>query len=141
MDTNNTTKITVQSIVNVNIEKAWQLWTNPEDIKAWNNASDDWHTTHAVNDLRSGGSFNYHMEAKDGSFGFDFSGRYKNVILHKQINVILDDNRQLDISFISNGNTTEIIECFDAENQNSVELQRFGWQSILDNFKRYAESK
>lgn len=141
MDTNNTTKITVQTIVNCNIAKAWYLWTNPEDIKAWNNASADWHTTNAVNNLHKGGKFNYRMEAKDGSFGFDFSGTYKNVILHKQMNVILDDNRELDISFISKGNTTEIIECFDAENQNPVELQRIGWQNILDNFKKHAESK
>ena len=140
MDTNNTTKITVQSIVNVNIEKAWHLWTNPEDIKAWNNASDDWHTTHAVNNLRSGGSFNYRMEAKDGSFGFDFEGTYTRVIEFELIEYSFGA-RLASVSFQQEEAGVRVMVEFDAEEENSPEDQRQGWQAILDNFARHVLAK
>ncbi len=131
--------ITVQTIVNLTVEKVWHFWTNPEDIVNWNHASEDWHTTKASNDLYKGGRFTYRMEAKDGSMGFDFGGVYENIINQKQIDIILDDDRKVNITFISNDNSTEIIETFEAETENPIELQRFGWQCIMDNFKKYAE--
>jgi len=135
------TKITVTALVNAPVESAWNTWTNPADIVQWNTASDDWHTTKAENDLRTGGTFSYRMEAKDGSMGFDFAGVYETVIPHKHITYSLGDDRKVTIDFISENNQTKVVETFDAEQTHSVELQRHGWQSILDNFKKVAESK
>jgi uncharacterized protein YndB with AHSA1/START domain len=134
------TKITVETTVNANVEIVWVLWTSPLHIVKWNHASDDWHTTTAENDLKVGGSFSYRMEAKDGSSGFDFAGTYDVVEQHKQISYSLGDNRKVDIIFQEHGDGTKVIETFDAESSNTLELQRFGWQSILDNFKKYVES-
>lgn len=138
--TSEKTIITVQAIVNAPLEKVWKLWTDPKHIVSWNNASDDWHTPHAENDLRAGGKFLARMEAKDGSFGFDFSGTYTNVEPQKQIEYTLDDGREVIISFVSGENGTTVTEQFEAENENPVELQQAGWQAILDNFKKYAEA-
>lgn len=132
-------KITIKSTVNVNVKKVWEYWTEPECIKRWNTASEDWHTTIAENDLRVGGKFLSRMEAKDGSFGFDFGGVYDEVELHKLISYTLGDERKVRIIFEENGNKTEITEIFEAESENSVELQKNGWQSILDNFRKYSE--
>ncbi|AGF57906.1 uncharacterized protein YndB with AHSA1/START domain [Clostridium saccharoperbutylacetonicum] len=132
-------KITIEATVNVNVKKVWEYWTEPECIKRWNTASEDWHTTIAENDLRVGGKFLSRMEAKDGSFGFDFGGVYDEVELHKLISYTLGDERKVRIIFEENGNKTEITEIFEAESENSVELQKNGWQSILDNFKKYSE--
>ncbi|WP_459478191.1 SRPBCC family protein [Clostridium saccharoperbutylacetonicum] len=132
-------KITIKATVNVNVKKVWEYWTEPKCIKRWNNASEDWHTTIAENDLRVGGKFLSRMEAKDGSFGFDFGGVYDEVELHKLISYTLGDERKVRIIFEENGNKTEITEIFEAESENSVELQKNGWQSILDNFKKYSE--
>jgi uncharacterized protein YndB with AHSA1/START domain len=132
-------KITIKATVNVNVKKVWEYWTEPECIKRWNTASGDWHTTIAENDLRVGGKFLSRMEAKDGSFGFDFGGIYDEVELHKLISYTLGDERKVRIIFEENGNKTEITEIFEAESENSVELQKNGWQSILDNFKKYSE--
>ena len=140
METANTTKITVQSIIKAPIEKVWKFWTGPEHITKWNNASDDWHTPRAENDLRVGGKFVSRMEARDGSFGFDFGGVYDEVTLNEKITYTMDDSRRVTIHFTSNGNETKVVETFDAENTHSVEMQRGGWQAILDNFKKYAES-
>lgn len=134
-------QITVKNTVNAPAAKVWDLWTSPEHIVKWNNPSDDWHTTHAENDLRVGGKFLSRMEAKDESFGFDFSGTYTEVTPQKHIAYTLDDNRKVSISFAEKGGTTEIVETFDAESQNSPDMQRQGWQAILDNFKSYAEAK
>lgn len=134
------TIITVQTIVNAPLEKVWKLWTDPKHIVSWNNASDDWHTPHAENDLRAGGKFLARMEAKDGSFGFDFSGVYTKVEPQKQIEYTLDDGREVKISFVSDGNETTVFEQFEAEQENSMELQQAGWQAILDNFKKYPEA-
>src|SRR5687768_1936150 len=140
METANTTAITVQTIVNAPIEKVWKFWTEPGHIIHWNNASDDWHTSRAENDLRVGGKFSARMEAKDGSFGFDFSGDYTNVEEHKTIEYTMGDGRKVKIDFSSEGKATKVVETFDAENTHSVEMQRTGWQAILDNFKKYTET-
>lgn len=139
METTARTKITISASINAPIEEVWKRWTHPEDIVGWNHASDDWHTPRAENDLSRGGHFNYRMEARDGSFGFDFSGVYDLVIINKQIDYTLDDDRIVKILFTAAGDQTEITETFEAEGTNAIELQRFGWQSILDNFKKYAE--
>jgi uncharacterized protein YndB with AHSA1/START domain len=140
METNTATKITVHSTINAPVEKVWQLWSAPEHITQWCSASDDWHVPHAENDLRTGGNFSTRMEAKDGSFGFDFGGVYDDVKHHEFIAYTMGDGRKVSINFKSNNNTTEVIETFDAETQNPVEMQRTGWQAILDNFKKYTEA-
>ncbi len=139
METENNSKITVKTTVNVPVEKAWECWTEPNHITKWNNASDEWHTPVCENDLRTGGKFLSRMEAKDGSFGFDFGGIYDEVKLYRTIKYTLGDGRKVDISFVSKGNETEIIEMFEAEMENSIELQQNGWQSIIDNFKKYTD--
>ena len=131
--------ITINTTVNAPIENVWKCFNEPEHIKRWNNASEDWHTPAAENDLRPGGRFNYRMEAKDGSFGFNFSGTYDEVKLFERVDYTLDDDRRVKVTFIGDGNTTVVTESFEAEATNSLELQRAGWQSILDNFKRYTE--
>lgn len=136
-----TKMITVEATVNAPVLKVWNFWTSPEHIIHWNNASDDWHTTRAENDFRTGGSFLSRMEAKDGSFGFDFAGAYNEIKALELIIYTLFDGRKVRINFETAGNATTIIESFEAENENSTELQKHGWQSILDNFKRYVESK
>jgi uncharacterized protein YndB with AHSA1/START domain len=133
-------KVKIQASVNANVEKVWKLWNAPEHITQWNSASPEWHTPKAENDLREGGQFTFRMEAKDGSYGFDFGGTYDKVIPNKAISYALEDGRRVDISFEDKGGGTEITEVFDAESENSVEMQRAGWQAILDNFKKYAES-
>lgn len=132
--------ITVEATVNAPIEKVWKLWTTPEHIMKWNNASDDWHTPTAENDLRVGGKFLSRMEAKDGSSGFDFWGIYDEVKTNERIAYTMGDDRKVEIIFKSQGNTTTVTETFEAEGENSVELQQQGWQAILNNFKTYAES-
>jgi uncharacterized protein YndB with AHSA1/START domain len=134
------TTITVQASIKASVEKVWALWTNPWHIVHWNNASDDWHTPKAENDIRAGGKFLWRMEAKDGSMGFDFVGVYNKVEPHRRIEYTLDDDRVVAITFASEGDQTTVTETFEAEDTNSLELQQQGWQSILDNFKRYVEA-
>lgn len=131
--------ITVQATIDLPIDKVWKYWTTPDDITKWNYASDDWHSPQAVNDLQEGGRFSYRMEAKDGSIGFDFSGIYNKVILHKKIDYTLDDDREVTITFSSVDGKTEIIETFEAENEYTYEMQQAGWQAILNNFKKRVE--
>lgn len=133
-------KITVQVTVKAMMDKAWKVWTTPADIIQWNAASDDWHTTKAENDLKVGGKFSYRMEAKDGSFGFDFGGTYDDIKTNKLIAYTMDDGRTSVISFEPKGNETSIVQTFEAETENTIELQQFGWQAIMNNFKKYAES-
>ena len=140
METNNKNFITIQTLINAPVAFVWKKWTTPEDIIQWYAASDDWHTTKAENDLRPGGSFSSRMEAKDGSFGFDFGGVYEQVILHKLIEYTLGDGRTVSIVFSVENGMTKIVETFEAENTNPIEMQQKGWQSILDNFKNYTES-
>ena len=140
MQPENKTTITVKTIVNAPVEKVWKYWSSPEHITQWNNASDDWHTPRAENDLRKGGKFSARMEAKDGSLGFDFGGVYDNVQENNLIAYTMGDGRKVEIRFSENGNETKIEETFEAENQNSIEMQKAGWQAILDNFKKYTET-
>jgi len=137
---NQATSITVENTVNAPVEKVWQFFTSPEHITKWNFASDDWECPYAENDLRAGGKFLSRMEAKDGSFGFDFGGVYDEVIPNKVINYSIGDGRKVNILFSAAGGETKIITTFDAESVNPVEMQRGGWQAILNNFKKYTES-
>ena len=123
--------ITVQATVKAPAKKVWKLYTGTEHVTHWNNASDDWHTPRAENDLKAGGKFLFRMEAKDGSAGFDFSGVYDEVETNKLIAYTMDDGRKA---------KTTIAVTFEAENENSIEMQRSGWQAILDNFKKYADA-
>jgi len=140
METANRTTITVQSTINASVEKVWKYWSGPEHITKWCNASDDWHTPRAENDLRVGGRFQSRMEARDGSMGFDFGGVYDEVKTNELISYTMDDTRKVKIRFTSNGNETKVVESFEAEDANPIELQRGGWQAILDNFKKYVEA-
>jgi uncharacterized protein YndB with AHSA1/START domain len=134
------TIITVRASVNAPVETVWKHWTSHESITGWNRASDDWHCPVATNDLKKGGKFNYRMEARDGGMGFDFEGVYDNVIVNKQIDYTLGDSRKVKITFSGKGAKTDVIETFEAENTNPIDLQRTGWQSIMDNFKKFTES-
>jgi len=140
METTNKTSITVENAVNAPVEKVWKMWTGPEHIVKWNNASDDWHTPTAENDLRVGGKFLSRMEAKDGSFGFDFGGVYDNVKINELIEYTIGDGRKVSVRFTGNGGKTRVIETFEAEGTNPIEMQRAGWQAILNNFKKYTEA-
>jgi uncharacterized protein YndB with AHSA1/START domain len=131
--------VTIDAKVNAPVDKVWELWTGPEHIIKWNAASEDWHTTSADNDLVVGGKFSSRMEAKDGSFGFDFGGVYDEVDEHERIVYTLDDGRKVWTTFTKIDGGTEIISTFEAESQNPIEFQKAGWQSILNNFKNYAE--
>lgn len=133
-------KINIEATINASLEKVWQYYTEPKHITQWNNASDDWHTTRAENDLRQGGKFLYRMEAKDGSFGFDFGGVYDEVKANELIGYTMDDGRKAKIVFASADDRTKIEIDFDAETENPIELQRDGWQAILDNFKKYVQT-
>lgn len=137
METNHPV-ITVEAIVHAPVEKVWEYWTVPGHITKWSNSSDDWHTPYAENDLKVGGKFVTRMEAKDGSFGFDFGGTYDEVRVQEFISYTLEDGRKVEITFISHGNDTKVIEVFDPETTNPVEMQQEGWQAILENFKKYA---
>lgn len=133
-------RITVKNTVKSSANKVWELWSNPEHIVKWNTPSEDWHTPRAENDLRVGGKFLSRMEAKDGSFGFDFSGTYNEVVPQKRIAYTMDDGRKVEVDFKEQKGETEIVSTFDPETQNPIEMQRDGWQAILDNFKKYAEN-
>ncbi|MFD2163530.1 SRPBCC family protein [Paradesertivirga mongoliensis] len=140
METVKTNTITVEATVNAPVSKVWKLWTGAEHITNWCNASDDWHAPYAENDLKVGGKFTTTMAAKDGSFSFDFGGIYDVVEENKLIEYTMGDGRHVSVTFEQQGNQTKVVETFDAENQNSEEMQRSGWQAILDNFKKYTEA-
>ena len=133
-------KITVETSVKAPVEKAWRAWTTPADIKQWNSASPDWHTTQASVDLREGGSFSSRMEAKDGSMGFDFAGTYTKIVFNELIECSFGD-RTLRVEFVPMPGGVTVRETFDAESTHSVEQQREGWQAILDNFARHVEAQ
>lgn len=139
METKIKTAITVEATILAPVEKVWELWTTPHHIMKWNNASEDWHTPHAENDLRVGGRFVSRMAAKDGSMSFDFGGTYDQVKTNELIAYTMDDGRKTSVVFTKKGNQTYVSETFDAEGENSIEMQRAGWQAILNNFKKYAE--
>ena len=133
-------KITVETRVAAPIENVWSAWTTPEDIKQWNAASDDWHTTAAAVDLREGGAFSARMEARDGSMGFDFAGTYKKIVQHELIESVLGD-RVVKVEFLPGVGGVTVRETFDTEPTHSEEQQRLGWQAILDRFARYVVTK
>ena len=132
-------QITVHTTIQAPIEKVWQCWTGPEHITKWNQASPDWHTPKASNDLRVGGKFTSTMAAKDGSMSFDFEGVYDKVEPNQLIEYTIADGRKVSIQFNSNKNETSVVETFEAEGTNSLELQQAGWQAIMDSFKNYVE--
>ena len=136
----NKTIITVETTVNAPVEKVWKFWTEPRHIIRWNNASADWCTTKAENDLREGGSFSATMAAKDGSFSFDFGGVYDKIKKHELIEYTLGDGRKVKVVFSSAGDQTKVVEEFEAESTHSIEMQKGGWQSIMDNFKKHVEA-
>jgi uncharacterized protein YndB with AHSA1/START domain len=133
------TKIQIEATVSAPPQKVWSYWTKPEHITKWNFASPDWHCPSAKNELRAGGSYSARMEAKDGSFGFEFEAVYDEVVDQKKITYTMGDGRQATTSFEPVGHQTKVTTVFDAESQNSVEMQKNGWQAILNNFKKYTE--
>lgn len=134
------TKITISALVNAPINKVWDNWTKPEHITKWNFAIDTWQCPTASNDLKVGGKYIARMEAKDGSFGFDFEAIYDTVIDKQELTYTMTDGRKATTIFAGNGNETSVTTVFDAESENPVEMQQQGWQAILDNFKKYTET-
>ena len=132
-------KITVETRVKAGLNAVWTAWNSPADIKRWNAASEDWHTTQSSVDLRKGGKFSSRMEAKDGSAGFDFEGTYTQVVPRKLIEYRMSDGREVKVEFAEAGGAVLVKETFDAESQNPPEMQRQGWQAILDSFARHVE--
>ena len=132
-------KITVETVVQASLDKVWKAWNTPEDIIQWNAASDDWHTPRSSVDLRPGGKIWARMEARDGSMGFDFEGTYTSVIDREFIEFTMPDSRSVAVKFEEAHGAVKITETFDADNEYPIEMQREGWQSILENFKRYVE--
>lgn len=141
METTTKPLITIEAMVNVSVQKVWKLWTTPSEIIQWNSASTDWHTPRAEHDLRPGGKFSFRMEAKDGSMGFDFGGVYDVVKPNEYLEYTIGDGRKVKITFTTLGNETKVVETFEAEGTNPIEMQRGGWQAILNNFKKYAEAR
>ena len=139
METTEKTAITVETVVKAPVEKVWKFWNEPEHITQWCFASDDWHAPHAENDLRKDGKLKTTMAAKDGSFSFEFEGVYTNVVPYKRIEYNIVDGRKVDIRFSPVGNETKVTETFEAESTNPIEMQRGGWQAILDNFRKHVE--
>ena len=135
-----TQKVTITTTINADTKKVWSYWNEPEHIMQWNSPSDDWGCPRSENDLRVGGKFKSRMEAKDGSFGFDFEGTYDDVVPQKTIAYTMPDGRQVHTTFESQGDKTQVTTLFDPEDQNPVDFQKAGWQAILDNFKKYTET-
>ena len=133
-------KITVERVVRAKLDRVWAAWNNPADIEQWNAAQSDWHTTRSSVDLREGGKFAARMEAKDGSEGFDFEGTYTRVVPRSRIEYRMSDGREVQVEFTERPGGVLVRETFDAETQNPPEMQRGGWQAILDNFGRHVES-
>jgi uncharacterized protein YndB with AHSA1/START domain len=133
-------KITVEKVVRASLSSVWQSWNNPDDIKQWNAASDDWHTTQSSVDLREGGKYSARMEAKDGSAGFDFEATYTRIVPGRLIEFRMSDGRDVTVQFSEAPGGVRVRETFEAENENDPELQRQGWQAILDNFARHVQS-
>lgn len=136
----NTTKITVEATVSADINKVWDYYTKPEHITKWNFASDDWQCPKAENDMRVGGKYAARMEAKDGSFGFDFEATYNEIIDKEKFTYTMGDGREATVNFENLGNKTKVTVTFDAESVNSEEMQKGGWQTILNNFKKHTEN-
>lgn len=133
-------KIKIEATVSASAKKVWDCWTKPEHITKWNAASDDWHCPKAKNDLRVGGKYSARMEAKDGSFGFDFVAIYDEIVVQKRMTYTLEDGRRVSTDIEDLGGKTKVTTVFDAEQENPVDMQRAGWQAILNNFKKYVEA-
>ena len=133
-------RISIETLVNSDLDQVWKVWNDPEEIKVWNTAHEDWHTTESAVDLREGGTFRSRMEAKDGSVGFDFEGEYTRVEPKRALEYRMTDGREVQVEFVEEDGGVRVREAFDAETENSPEIQRAGWQAILDNFKRHVES-
>ena len=133
-------KIKIRTVVVAPLKKVWDSWTDPKHIIKWNFAPDDWQCPRASNDLTVGGKYSARMEAKDGSVGFDFEATYDEISEQKKITYTMGDGRKATTKFEDMGGTTKITTTFDAEIQNSEDMQKNGWQAILDNFKKYVES-
>jgi uncharacterized protein YndB with AHSA1/START domain len=134
-------KIAIETVVNASLSRVWDTWSNPADIKQWNAPQDDWHTTRSTVDLREGGKFLSRMEAKDGSAGFDFEGTYTRIVPQEIIEYRISDGREVKVEFVERADGVLVNTAFDAETENPPEMQRAGWQAILDNFGRYVEAK
>ncbi len=134
------TKITIHATISAGIQKVWNYYTQPEHITKWNFASPDWHCPSASNDMRNGGKYTARMEAKDGSFGFEFEATYSEITENQKFVYIMPDGREVSVSMNEDNHLTDITICFDAETENPVDLQRAGWQAILNNFKNYVEN-
>lgn len=132
--------IKIESVISAPVEKVWSYWTNPSHITNWNFASPDWCCPTASNDLQVGGRYSARMEAKDGSFGFDFEATYNEVVGQKRLTYTIADGRKVTTNFEQKGGSTKVTTEFEAEGQNPLEMQKNGWQSILDNFKAYTEN-
>ena len=133
-------KIVIETKVNAPLERVWQAWVSPNEITQWNQATAEWVCPRAEIDLRLGGHFVYRMEAKDGSMGFDFGGEFTAVETYKEIEYVLEDKRKVTTVFTDTGQGVTVAQTFDAEDENSAEQQKQGWQSILNNFKQYVET-
>lgn len=134
-------KITIETTVAAELSEVWSAWNSPEEIQQWNAASDDWHTTQSTVDLREGGRFLSRMEARDGSAGFDFEGTYTRIAPHRLIEYRMSDGREVRTEFIKGDGGVRVTIAFDAEAENPAEMQRQGWQAILNNFARHVETK
>lgn len=134
------TKITIEAQIAAPVQKVWAYYNKPQHITQWNFAHESWQCPSAENDLRPGGKLKSRMEARDGSFGFDFEATYDEVTDHKRIVYTIADGRKVETDFADVGGKTRIVTVFEAESENPVEMQKGGWQAILDNFKKYAEA-
>ena len=133
-------KITIEAVIDADIQKVWDYYNSPEHITKWNYASNDWHCPKAENDMKIGGVYLARMEAKDGSFGFDFKAIYDEIIPLAKVAYTLGDERKVVTTFVKQDDKTKVITFFDAEGVNLIDMQKAGWQSILNNFKRYTEN-
>lgn len=140
METQSKTKITIEADIQASVSKVWEIWNDPAQIVVWNVSSEGWHTPKASHELKPGGRFVFTLAAKDGSMSFDFSGTYDQVIPNELLTYTLDDERKVEVLFKNLGERTRVVQTFEAENTNPVELQRAGWQNILNSFKKYVES-
>lgn len=134
------TKVTIGTTINAPVEKVWNAFNTPEHVTKWCAASEDWHAPRAENDFREGGKSSTRMEAKDGSFGFDFGWTYDKIRENKSLEYTLDDDRKVSVDFEEADGGVKLTQTFETESQNPVEMQRDGWQAILDNFKKYVEN-
>lgn len=141
MDRTNESIITIETSIDSSLDVVWAYFTKPEHITGWNFASDDWCCPTAINNLHPGGRLVWRMEARDGSMAFDFSGTYSEVVPKRLITYRMDDDREVQVAFTNTGSGTHVKQTFEAEGTHSIELQKTGWQAILDNFKKYVEGR